>query len=178
MCLPLSCMALIPQAVGDKYPKAPIFGLLLGDGFLVKVDPLKPNINSRLQYEQSTIHEAYLEFVHITLVNAGVVAPKGLQCGKISYSSRLPDTRARSAYSRASFYAGRDTFWTVLRNVFYINGIKSIPSNQADFFTVRAPQGAFWIQDDGYAASNGLRLATHSFTLEEVNYLIIKLLQP
>ena len=58
-----------------------------------------------------------------------------------------------------------------LWDLFYIDKVKTIPSNIGDLLTEVGL--AFWIMDDGGLGSNGtLNLHTDSYTLAEVNLLI------
>lgn len=47
-------------------------------------------------------------------------------------------------------------------DLFYINGVKTVPINIADYLTPRA--FAYWIMDDGSLGGKGLLLHTNSFT--------------
>ena len=58
-----------------------------------------------------------------------------------------------------------------LWDLFYIDKVKTIPSNIGDLLTEVGL--AFWIMDDGGLGSNGtLNLHTDSYTLTEYNLLI------
>ena len=58
-----------------------------------------------------------------------------------------------------------------LGDLFYIDKVKTIPSNIGDLLTEVGL--AFWIMDDGGLGSNGtLNLHTDSYSLTEVNLLI------
>ena len=54
--------------------------------------------------------------------------------------------------------------------MFYKNGVKYIHPNVEKFLTPLAL--AIWIMDDGGWAKPGVRIATYSFTLKEVEYLL------
>jgi len=56
------------------------------------------------------------------------------------------------------------------RDLFYPNGVKVVPANIGLLLTDRAL--AYWSMDDGYKDGNAFRLATESFTKEEVELLI------
>ena len=62
---------------------------------------------------------------------------------------------------------------TILYHMFYINGIKTIPSNIKDYLDAQAL--AYWIMGDGTARNKGLALCTDSFKQEHLNLLIYAL---
>jgi ubiquinol-cytochrome c reductase cytochrome b subunit len=53
--------------------------------------------------------------------------------------------------------------------MFYPNGMKCVPKEIDKYLTPLAL--AVWIQDDGGKVSSGLKIATNSYTLQEVEYL-------
>jgi hypothetical protein len=55
-------------------------------------------------------------------------------------------------------------------NAFYNDGIKTVPSILRSYMTPLTL--AIWISDDGGWAGSGVRIATHSFPFDEVNFLI------
>lgn len=55
-------------------------------------------------------------------------------------------------------------------DLFYIDGVKTIPDNIGEFLTPVAL--AYWSMDDGYKNGNGFMLCTDSYSLSEVELLI------
>ena len=56
-------------------------------------------------------------------------------------------------------------------NLFYINGIKVVPT-ALEIFMIFFLTLTIWISDDGGGISSGVKLSTHSFTESEVLFLI------
>nr|YP_009659046.1 LAGLIDADG endonuclease [Spizellomyces sp. 'palustris']QCQ69044.1 LAGLIDADG endonuclease [Spizellomyces sp. 'palustris'] len=133
-------LSVLPLIHLNKYPNAPIWGLILGDATISNCNLRNPKHNSRLMLGQGGSHLSYLEYIYSTLVTAGV------KCGKISVSHRL-DPRTNKSYLKAVFYTSRDSYWSELRPIFYENGIKRIPMNLGEYIT--AMDLAFWMMDDG-----------------------------
>lgn len=50
----------------NKYHKAPLFGLILGDGTISNCNYKNPNHNAHFTYKQGLVHKAYLEYVYKT----------------------------------------------------------------------------------------------------------------
>jgi len=125
----------------------------------------KGRLNAHLEFSQSTKNSGYFWFVFNLLSPIIQTKPyfntsvrKGTQC--FSYILRTPSL----------------PFLTVLKSLFYINGIKCIPECIFDLLTPIAL--AHWIMGDGYWDGAGTVLCTDSFTLPEVvrlmNVLIIR----
>ncbi len=53
--------------------------------------------------------------------------------------------------------------------MFYVNGVKIIPLCIEEYLSPLAL--AIWIMDDGCRASSGLKLATNSFTLTDIQFM-------
>jgi hypothetical protein len=137
--------------------KDAIIGLVLGDASLVKK---YRNGNAYFKYAQSVKHAEYLNLVfsilspycNMTSPSLGQARVKGLTYGVLSFSSR----------SLLCF--------TELHGVFYLSGIKVIPSNIFDLLT---PVGlAFWSMDDGSKCSNGFHLNSDAFSLDDLHLLL------
>ena len=84
---------------------------------------------------------------------------------------RKPDKRTGKIYNSLIFKTRMLPCFNYLGDLFYIDKVKTIPSNIGDLLTEVGL--AFWIMDDGGLGSNGtLNLHTDSYTLTEVNLLI------
>lgn len=84
---------------------------------------------------------------------------------------RKPDKRTGKIYNSLIFKTRMLPCFNYLWDLFYIDKVKTIPSNIGDLLTEVGL--AFWIMDDGGLGSNGtLNLHTDSYTLTEVNLLI------
>ena len=81
---------------------------------------------------------------------------------------RKPDKRTGKIYNSLIFKTRMLPCFNYLGDLFYIDKVKTIPSNIGDLLTEVGL--AFWILDDGGLGSNGiLNLQTYSYTLTEVN---------
>ena len=84
---------------------------------------------------------------------------------------RKPDKRTGKIYNSLIFKTRILPCFNYLGDLFYIDKVKTIPSNIGDLLTEVGL--AFWIMDDGGLGSNGtLNLHTDSYILTEVNLLI------
>jgi LAGLIDADG DNA endonuclease family len=134
-----------------------IIGSMLGDG---NGEKHGRGIRFRLQQEQSNIE--YLFWFYKFLVERGYcsnIKPKILirlgKKGKIRYYYTI------RTFTFTSFN------W--IYEIFYINNIKVVPKNINKYLTPLAL--AIWIIDDGSKVSAGLKIATNSFILQEVEFL-------
>lgn len=137
-----------------------LIGLTLGDLFIEKGENA---VNARLRFEQSTIHEDYINFLYklfsrfcnmVPMIKIHAAAKK---TGKV-YSSIYFST-----YSLPCF--------TEYYNIFYLDGRKIVPQNIGKLLTPSVL--AYWLCDDGnwHKVCQYVVLCTHSFTLAEVNLL-------
>jgi LAGLIDADG DNA endonuclease family len=117
--------------------------------------------NVRIVFRQGSINTSYLlqlyslfqEFVSTPLSISEI---KKKETGKLRYN--------------ISFVTLALPCFNELYESFYCEGKKIVPSNIADLLTPVSL--AYWIMDDGTFTGSGLRLCTHSFSLEELNLLI------
>lgn len=134
-----------------------LIGSLLGDAYAER-----HGNGTRICFQQEELNTSYLIWFHEILSERGYcnkTIPKltsriGKE-GKIRYISRF------KTYTYSSFN------W--IHEIFYQNNRKIIPQNISEYLSPIAL--ALWIQDDGGRSSSGLRIATNSFTYEEVNFL-------
>lgn len=137
-----------------------IFGSLLGDGFAER--RIGGN-GTRITFYQEGIHVSYLLWLH------GLFSEQGY-C-----SSNLPEIQTRLGLKGKvrkiiRFRTFTYTSFNWIHDMWYINGIKVVPSNIGCFLTPLAL--AIWIMDDGGKVSNGLKLATNLFTYSECLFLV------
>lgn len=137
--------------------KEAIIGLILGDASLVRK---YPNGNAYFKYAQSIKHEGYLNLVFSHLK----------PCCKMTSPTLGQAKLGNNTYGVLSFSTRSLPCFTELHILFYLNGIKVIPSNIADLLT---PVGlAFWSMDDGSKCSHGFHLNTNAFSLDDLNLLL------
>src|SRR5439155_6719480 len=120
-------------------------------------------VNARLRFEQSIIHEDYINSLYKFFS---------------SYCNRVPmfkihaaDKRTGKVYSSIYFSTYSLPCFNEYYDLFYLDGRKIVPQNIGELLT---PQSlAFWIFDDGDwdKANQRVRLSTNAFTLAEVNLL-------
>ena len=122
------------------------------------------NSNIRLRFDQSlSIHSEYIYFLYNLFKIYTLSPPKS--------TNRKPDKRTDKIYNSLIFKTRMLPCFNYLWDLFYIDKVKTIPSNIGDLLTEVGL--AFWIMDDGGLGSNGtLNLHTDSYTLTEVNLLI------
>ena len=143
------------------YHKQALIGLTLGD---VSLDKATGNSNVRLRFDQSiSIHSEYIYFLYELFKVYTLSPPKS--------TNRKPDKRTGKIYNSLIFKTRMLPCFNYLWDLFYIDKVKTIPSNIGDLLTEVGL--AFLIMDDGGLGSNGtLNLHTDSYTLTEVNLLI------
>ena len=150
----------VPLILNDHL-KQSLIGLILGD---VSLEKATNNSNIRLRFDQSiSIHSEYIYFLYNLFKDYTLSPPKS--------TNRKPDSRTGKIYNSLIFKTRMLPCFNYLWDLFYINKVKTIPSNIGDLLTEVGL--AFWIMDDGGLGSNGtLNLHTDSYTLSEVNLLI------
>jgi len=140
--------------------KETLLGSLLGDGYLEMGERAS---NARFRITQSLKHEHYLFLLF------GVFSQFCLSSPRLD---KYFDKRTNKEYSRWVFTTRSLPLFTEFHSLFYLNGIKIVPSIIFKLLTPLAL--AHWIQQDGSfnKASGGLTLCTDSFTESEVQLLI------
>ncbi|CCA78108.1 probable intron-encoded LAGLIDADG endonuclease, partial (mitochondrion) [Serendipita indica DSM 11827] len=137
-----------------------IFGSLLGDAHGEK---RSTSGGTRISFYQESTHVSYLLWLHSYLSFRGY-------CNII-----IPAITTRLGVKGVVRQIIRFHTWTYssfnwIYDLFYVNGIKMVPSNIAEYLTPLAL--AVWIMDDGTKASAGLRLCTNSFTYSDCLLLV------
>jgi hypothetical protein len=146
------------EAYSLPFPvKEVIIGLILGDASIVRK---YTKGNAYFKYAQSVKHAEYLNLVfsllkpycNMSSPTLGQVKLRNTTYGVVSFTSRsLP-------------------CFTELHTLFYLDGIKVVPSNIAELLT---PMGlAFWSQDDGSKCSSGFHLNTNAFSMADLELLL------
>ncbi len=134
-----------------------IFGSMLGDASAQK-DPR--GFGTAFRFYQSAAHAAYLQWLN------GLVSALGY-CNPITPQIQARDNGNRFVI-RFSMFTFASFNW--IYDVFYVNGVKVVPACIEMYLTPLAL--AIWIMDDGGAIpGRSIRLATNSFTLQDVEFL-------
>ena len=138
-----------------------LIGLLLGD---LCAQKRSINGNTNLHFEQGYKNKEYLLHLYDLFKDYCNSKPK--------ISNRLPDKRTNKVYSRIRFVTYSLPCFNEFHKLFYLNNKKVIPLNIEELLT---PLGlTYWICDDGTFCKKHkyIRIATNSYTLEEINLLL------
>ena len=134
-----------------------LFGSMLGDASMEK-----DGNGSRFAFYQEKINGEHLLGIHTFLADRGYC----LRTEPKVFTKLTKGGKVRSLYRFRTFtYSSFNSIY----ELFYINGSKVVPAVIADYLSPIAL--AVWIMDDGCKASSGLKIATNSFTLQEVKFL-------
>lgn len=148
---------------------------LLGDSYAAK-DPGHNGTSIRFYYGLINIEYAF--FIHSLISNLGYCSPVSpkVQYRKIEnkWNSRVntfvPALNDKTIRGIIRFNTFSFSSFNWIRESFYPNGIKIIPSIIDDYLTAQGL--AILIMDDGcYIKNRGIRIATLSYTYEEVLFL-------
>lgn len=140
-----------------------IFGSLLGDAHMYHRVIQNGDVVS-LAFKQSIIHKDYLLWLYSFFNERGYC------------SNNLPSLYNRTIAGYDKTYQGYEfktysftsLFW--IYSLFYINGVKVVPACIGDYMTPLTL--AIWISDDGGWVGYGVKLSTHSFSLNDVELLV------
>nr|YP_010721229.1 LAGLIDADG homing endonuclease [Cyathus striatus]WDS46380.1 LAGLIDADG homing endonuclease [Cyathus striatus] len=137
-----------------------LFGSLLGDGHAERRS--KGN-GTRISFYQEGSHVSYLLWLHNYLADLGYC------------SSKIPLIQTRLGQKGIVRKTLRFRTWTYssfnwIQELWYINGIKKVPSNIGEFLTPLAL--AIWIMDDGGKVGSGFKFSTNSFSYSECLFLV------
>lgn len=140
-----------------------IFGSLLGDGH---AELRSKGNGTRITFYQEGSHVSYLLWLHNYLAELGYC------------SSNIPLIETRLGQKGIVRKTIRFRTWTYsslnwVHELWYINGIKIVPSNIGDFLTPLAL--AIWIMDDGGKVDSGFKISTNSFSYSDC-LLLVKVL--
>ena len=152
-------LIIVPSTLQDI-----LIGILLVDGHIAQRSVTG---NSRFHYGQSSIHKEY--FIHVYSLFHPIFFVTGYT---YSVDSRL-DKRSGKYHEVLSFVTMQLPCFNYFRNLFYINGVKTIPNN---IYELLNPAGlAFWIMDDGSRQNDGVHLSVYAFSTECVDKLMFTL---
>jgi len=140
-----------------------IFGSLLGDAH---AERRKQGNGTRITFYQEGSHVSYLLWLHGLLFILGYC------------SFNIPKIQTRLDKKGIVRKIIRFRTWTYsslnwIHDIWYLNGIKIVPSIIGDFLTPISL--AIWIMDDGSKVGSGLKLSTNSFSYSNC-ILLVKIL--
>jgi len=143
-----------------------LVGLMLGD---LNAQKRTSNSNVRLRFEQGLVHEQYLMHLFELFKSYCLAAPKT--------ANRLPDKRTGNIYTRITFTTFSLPCFNELYNLFYLEGVKIIPSNIGELLTGLSL--AYWLHhkddsDDGTFVKGRdiVIISTNSYSESDVDLLI------
>lgn len=150
------------MAIGYKsvrgYLEQVIIGNILGDAWMERKSKTS---NARLRYQQtSPKHDGRLYYVWKFYA---------MWCSGFATLITRLDKRSDTTRYVLMFSTRAMPFFTFYYNLFYVDGVKTIPSDIAHYLT--AVSLAFWIMDDGHI-NGGLVLNTQGFSVDGVNLLV------
>ena len=135
------------------------YGSLLGDAHA----ELRPDgKGTRIGFYQEAYHSEYLLWLHNLVAVLGYcnpVVPK--------IQTRLSTNGVLRYIIR--FHTSTYTSLNIIYNEWYVNGVKQVPQNIAEYLTPLAL--AIWIIDDGARIRYGLKLCTNSFQFADCTRL-------
>ena len=149
---------ILPEGLHDI-----LIGLLLGDVCGQKQSKSAKG-NTNLRFEQGLVHKDYIFHLYELFKSFSGAPPR--------ISERKADKRTGKIYTRVQFATFSLPCFNELYNTFYPNGKKVVPYNIEQLLT---PLGlAYWICDDGTFCKKHkyIRIATNSYTLQEVDLLL------
>lgn len=140
-----------------------LFGSLLGDAH---AERRSQGNGTRITFYQEGYHDSYLIWLHNLLANLGYCS---LNTPKIQTRLGKKGIVRKIIRFRTWTYTSFD--W--IHKLWYIKGVKIVPSNIGEFLTPLAL--AIWIMDDGGKVKEGLKLSTNSFSYSDC-LLLVKVL--
>lgn len=163
ICL-LSLPFIIPRTRADKRigPHPSQFYSMIFSSLLGEESAEKHGNGTRITLQQESSNVEYLMWFWKELANMGYC------------SIKRPKLQIRTAKNGKVRYYYRIRTWSFssfnsIYDMFYPNGVKIVPKCIGDYLTPLAL--AIWIMDNGTAMSNGLKIATNSFTHSDVQFL-------
>ena len=138
--------------------------IIIGSG-LGDLTIQKQAVNTRLKFEQSLIKKEYINHLFDLFKDFCSAKPK--------ISIRKPDSRTYKVSSSIYFYTYSLPCFNYYRELFFVNGVKVVPTNISELLTARGL--AYWSADDGSKQGGGFILSSQSFD-EAGNLLLIKAL--
>jgi hypothetical protein len=137
-----------------------IIGSLLGDAYANR----RSGEGVRICYRQSIRHKEYLFWLYTFFYNKGYTS--NLEPRQYIRTIKSKEGKVYYGYEFNTF-----TFssFSGIHKMFYNKGKKVVPKNIYEYLTPLAL--AVWIMDDGGLTNSGIRIATNSFNLKEVELL-------
>ena len=139
-----------------------IIGSLLGDCYANS----RSVEGIRLCYRQSIIHKDYLFWLYNFYFDRGY-------CSSLEprmHTIILKKNEKKTEHFRYEFNTFTFRSFNWIHKMFYKKGKKYISKDIEQYFTPLVL--AIWIMDDGGWAKPGVRIATNSFTIEEIKFLV------
>lgn len=134
-----------------------IFGSMLGDCYAEK-----HGHGTRFCFQQEEYHKTYLVWFHTYLANLGYCNPNELKLStRLGYKGKIRIIGRFKTYTYTSFN------W--IHEAFYVNNLKIIPKFIGDYFSPLAL--AVWIMVDGSIVSSSMKLATNSYSLQDLEFM-------
>lgn len=140
-----------------------IIGSLLGRAYANK----RSGEGVRICYRQSIRHKEYLFWLYTFFYNRGYAS--NLQPRQYTRTIKSKVAAQGKIYYGYEFNTLTFRSFSWIHGIFYNNGRKVIPQNIYEFLTPLAL--AVWIMDDGGWTNYGIRIATNSFKLKEIELL-------
>jgi hypothetical protein len=137
-----------------------IIGSLLGDAYANR----RSGEGVRICYRQSIRHKEYLFWLYTFFYNRGYTSNL-----KPRQYTRTITSKEGKVYYGYEFNTFTFSSLSGIHKMFYNKGKKTIPLNIYEYLTPLAL--AVWIMDDGGWTNYGVRIATNSFKLKEVELL-------
>lgn len=140
-----------------------LIGSLLGDCYT----SARTIEGTRFYYRQSQLHKDYLFWLYEFYYSRGY-------CSNLKprmYTGKFRDKISNKSKKYYGYEFNTFTFrsFNWIQKLFYKKGTKRVSVKLEQYLTPLAL--AIWIMDDGGWAKSGVRIATNSFKLEEVEYL-------
>lgn len=136
-----------------------IFGSLLGNSDVERyTNPSGGGNGTRISFTQEATHKEYLLWLHNLISNLGYCTQK------------IPKIQTRLGIGGKIRYILRYHTFTYssinwIYDLWYVNGVKSVPKNIGDFITPLAL--AIWIIAEGDRVGKGIKFYTNSFSYED-----------
>jgi len=142
-----------------------IIGSLLGDAYANK----RSGEGVRICYRQSIKHKEYLFWLYAFFYNRGYTSNnQPRQYTRTIQNKGLPAS-AQKIYYGYEFNTFTFSSFNWIHKMFYKNGKKITPLNIYEYLTPLAL--AVWLMDDGGITKSGVRIASNSFKIKEVELL-------
>jgi ubiquinol-cytochrome c reductase cytochrome b subunit len=139
------------------------YGALLGDAH---AERRVSGNGTRISFTQESNRVEYLLWLHKLIAELGYCNPNAPKIqSRLGVKGILRYVIRFHTYTYSSLNA--------LHSAWYVDNIKRVPDNIAEFLTPLAL--AIWIMDDGARVGQGLKLCTNSFTFEDTTRLAVVL---